>query len=303
MTIILPVMKPKLLRITPAPVSSFSIRQDQQPDVNNSWHYHTEVELIHFAAGSGTQFAGDSIAYFQAGDVVLIGSELPHYWRFDEAYFTPGCPPEPVARVVHFNADFWGKTFLGLPENKALKILLEQAKCGIQVGGKTSRKIAGIMQQLLKSSGPKRIILLMEALLAISKSTEIRLLSSMGFRQESAEAENKRIQAIYDFSFANFRRKILISEVAEIAHVSVNYFCRYFKASTRKTYSRFINEIRVGQACRLLIENKMNLKQVCFESGFYNFASFHQYFKLVTGKSPLHYQREFLQSGPSVFPD
>lgn len=288
-------MKPQLLKVSTTPVSSFSARQDNVPYINNRWHYHKEVELVHFKSGNGTQFIGDSIKRFRPGDVVMIGSNLPHYWRFDDMYFDPDIDVSANVNVIHFDEMFWGETFLNLPENKVIKTTLEKARRGIQVSGHVKQDIGEILDQLLKAEGTKKVILLMEAITAIGHSNQIKTLSSIGFKHNYEEAENDRIHAIYEFSLANFKRKIQTEEVAGIAHVSVNYFCRYFKSRTRKTYSQFINEIRIGHACKLLIENKINVKQICYESGFYNFASFHKYFKAITGKSPLNYQREFHQ--------
>jgi len=287
-------MKPQLLKTSPNPINSFNARQDNVPYINNRWHYHTEIELIHFKKGNGTQFIGDSIKRFRSGDVILIGANLPHYWRFDDIYFDEQIHTSADVRVIHFNENFWGDVFLNLPENKLIKTTLEKARRGLQIGGQIKIQIGEILEQLLKTEGSKRIILLMEALTIIGNCNNTKLLSSIGFKHNFEESENDRIHAIYEFSLANFKRKIQTQEVADIAHVSVNYFCRYFKSRTRKTYSQFINEIRIGHACKLLIENKINVKQICYESGFYNFASFHKYFKSITGKSPLNYQREFL---------
>jgi len=116
-----------------------------------------------------------------------------------------------------------------------------------------------------------------------------------GLGQEVAgEAEHVRINLIYDYSIRHFRRPIQLEEIAAVANISPNSFCRFFKSRTRKTYSRFLLELRVGHACKLLIENNLSIKQLCYESGFNNFTSFYKYFKLITGKSPLGYQREFI---------
>ena len=134
-------------------------------------------------------------------------------------------------------------------------------------------------------------MLLMEALMKISSSKQNKAISSIGSRNDFHQSENDRINAIYDYSIANFKRKISMEEMAAVANISPNSFCRYFKSRTRKTYTQFINEIRIGHACKLLLENKINVKQICYESGFHNFASFHKYFKSITGKSPLIYQK------------
>ena len=197
--------------------------------------------------------------------------------------------------VIHFNESFWGNHFLDLPENKKLKLTLERAQRGIQVQDKSKKQIGELMESILDAEGPKRIILLMEALLAIERSSlHEKLLSSMGFRHNFEESENERINAIYNYSLANFKRKIQMEEMAAIANISPSSFCRYFKSRTRKTYTQFINEIRVGHACKLLIEDNISVKQICYESGFYNFASFHKHFKSITGKSPLTYQKTYL---------
>jgi AraC-like DNA-binding protein len=261
------------------------------PYMNNRWHYHPEVELIYFKKGNGTQFIGDSIQRFQSGDVVLLGANLPHYWRFDDIYFENDADIHADVSVVHFCEDFWGAAFLNLPENKTIRSILEKAKRGLQITGDDKRYLGNLVESIVSADGPKKIILLMEALIGIANSKKTAVISSIGFRNDFHQSENERINAIYDYSIANFKRKIQMEEMAAIANLSPNSFCRYFKSRTRKTYSQFINEIRVGRACKLLIENKINVKQICYESGFHNFASFHKYFKSITGKSPLTYQK------------
>ena len=287
-------MRPQLLKVSTGPGYSFSIRQDMVPHVNNRRHYHKEVELIHFKKGAGTQFIGDSIKRFKPGDVILVGANLPHYWRFDDAFFVEGHCENADVRVAHFTENFWGEGFLDLPENAGIKTILDKAKRGIQITGKANGKVAGILERLLEAEGTQRIILLIEALSAIAGSKPMTTLSSIGFKQDCMESECDRINAIYEYSIKNFKRKIQLEEIAAMANISPNSFCRYFKSRTRKTYSQFLIEIRVGHACKLLIENNLSIKQLCYESGFNNFTSFHKYFKMITGKSPLTYQKEFM---------
>ena len=288
-------MKPQLLKVSSGPAQSFSVRRDLVPSINNKWHYHPEVELIHFEKGSGTQFIGDNIRQFNTGDIVMVGSYLPHYWRFDDVYFSRENNAEVDIRVAHFCENFWGNDFLQLPENKMIKTVLEKARRGIQITGKAKKTIAEIMGRLLVAEGAKRILLLIEVLNAIAECDQADSLSSIGFSPNVEESRNDSINVIYEYSLANFKNKIHMDELAELAGVSPNSFCRYFKSRTHKTYSKFLLEIKVGHACKLLIENRLPLKQLCYESGFNNFANFHKYFKRITGKSPLNYQREFIQ--------
>ncbi len=287
-------MRPQLLKVMRGPGHSFSVRQDLVPHINNRWHYHAEVELIHFKKGEGTQFIGDSIKSFKSGDVVLVGSNLPHYWRFEDNYFDENARQRADVRVAHFTENFWGEYFLSLPENANLRNVLEKAKRGLQITGRPRIVVAELLEQLITSTGSKRIILLMEALSCISDCRQLSSLSSLGFKPDSVEAENERINAIYEYSLKHFKGKIQLEEIADVANISPNSFCRYFKSRTRKTYSQFLIELRVGHACKLLIENNQCIKRLCYESGFNNFTSFHKYFKKVTGMSPVSYQKEFI---------
>ena len=287
-------MRPQLLKVSKEPQHSFSVRRDLVPYINNRWHYHAEIELLHFNKGEGTQFIGDSIKRFQAGDVVLVGSNLPHYWRFDDAYFEENAPVTADVRVAHFCQDFWGSQFLELPENIHIKTILDKAKRGLQITGKTREKVAKLLGSLLHASDNQRIILLIEALNVIASCDQLETLCSIGFKYEMVKDDKDRINAIYEYSIKNFKRPIQLDEIAGVANISPNSFCRYFKSRTRKTYSKFLIELRVGYACKLLIENNLSIKQLCYESGFNNFTSFHKYFKMITSKSPLTYQKEFM---------
>ncbi len=283
-------MRPQLLKVSREPGHSFSVRRDLVPYINNKWHFHTEVELIHFKHGAGLQFVGDNIKRFKPGDVVLVGTNLPHYWRFDDPYFDEA--PTDV-RVAHFCENFWGGCFLDLPENIQLKTLLDKARRGLQVEGEARDRIGSLLERLLESEGMARMILLMEAMHELAVSDQLEPLASMGFHHSLGDSENERVNRIYEYSLQHFRRVIQLEEIAAVANISPNSFCRFFKSRTRKTYSRFLLELRVGHACKLLIENNLSIKRICYESGFNNFTSFYKYFKLITGKSPLGYQREF----------
>ena len=285
-------MKAKLLKVPKTPAQSFSVREDRDPFINNRWHYHAEVELIFFHEGSGTQFVGDHIKRFQPGDIILVGSNLPHYWRYDDIHFEAEEKRPVHSTVIHFSENFWGEAFLHLPETKQIRSLLEKARRGILISAKEEQYIPGLIKKVLSAEGMNRIIALIECLSAFAASGQMLLLSSMGFRHDFAESENDRINAIYDYSFRHFTRSIYLHQVASIVGLVPNSFCRYFKSRTGKTYTQFLTEIRIGHACKLLLDNRISIKQLCYESGFSNFTCFHKNFKLLTGKSPQSYQKE-----------
>jgi len=288
-------MKPQLLKVSKDEVNSFSARKDVMPDINNRWHYHPEVELIYFKNGSGTQFIGDSISPFMTGDVVLVGANLPHFWQFDSSYFSGQEDVSADINVIHFNETFLGESFLALPENQVIRILLQNAKRGVQIRQTSSARIGHLIENIINSKGPRRITLLIEILVSIYECQECNSLSSIAFQYDFHAPEKDRINKIYNYLIENFKKQISLKEIAAIGNISPNSFCKFFKSRSRKTYTQFIREIRIGHACKLLIDNNLNVKEICYESGFNNFSSFHKHFKLIKGKTPLEYQKNFLK--------
>ena len=257
------------------------------------WHYHPELELVHIEQGSGTQFVGDNIQHFQSGDLILIGPNLPHYWRCDEKYFRGESDLYAQATVLHFSEDIFGAIFLNQPENKSITELLEKAKRGMKLSGEENKNVKAILQNLLDQKESNPMIALLQILQVLSQNQEVKLLSNSDYHENFDQHDTDRINQIYQYSLKNFQQKITIEEIAEIANVSPHSFCRYFKSRSRKTYSQFLLEIRIGHACKLLLDGKLSVAQICYESGFNNFANFNKYFKILTQKSPLQYQKEY----------
>ena len=286
-------MKPQLLKVPKGLQKSFSIRQDVVLYFYNRWHYHPELELIHIEQGSGTQFVGDNIRNFQSGDLLLIGPNLPHYWRCDEKYFQRESKLYAQATVVHFSEQIFGRTFLELPENKSIHELLLKARLGMKISGGGTDKVKKLLKELLNQTNGNSILSLLQVLESLAQCDGVELLSNTHYLNEFDQFDTDRINHIYQYTLSNFQKKISIEEISEVASISPHSFCRYFKSRSRKTYSQFLLELRIGHACKLLSETKLPVAQVCYESGFNNFANFNKYFKIHTGKSPLQYQKEF----------
>ncbi|MCZ4222578.1 AraC family transcriptional regulator [Pedobacter rhodius] len=283
-------MKPQHLNIINIESQSFNVRKDFYPNINNRWHYHKQLELITFHKGTGTQFVGDNIRNFGPGDVVLIGRDLPHYWKYDNCFLNDKDNQTPYSTVIHFFENFLGDRFLMLPEVGNFRSLLEMAKRGILIKADDATEIATQIEAIYASEGIVRIIRLLECLNTISKIPTQTLLTSIGFKQDFKESENERMDNIYNFVISNFKNKIELDEVASIAGMSVSSFCRYFKMRTGKTFMKFLADMRVGYACKLILDNKLNMKSICHESGFNNFSCLHKNFKIVTGMTPKDYR-------------
>lgn len=286
-------MKPILRKVSVHGGQSFSVREDILPYLYNHWHYHPEAELTLIRKGRGTRLVGDHMERFTDGDLILLGPNLPHMWRNDTDYFEADSKLHIEAVAIHFHEHFWGDAFLQLPEMDTVRQLLKQAGRGIRISGTAREQLAPQMEAMLQASGPQRIIILINLLTAIAASSEKSPLSSLGFVQEYNLQRTDKINEIYHYTFSNFTNPISIGTVAKVVHISPHSFCRYFKTRTSKTYFQFLAELRIGYACKLILENEMSIAQVCYSSGFNNVANFNRKFKEVTGKTPLQYYKEY----------
>ncbi|MES2807715.1 MAG: AraC family transcriptional regulator [Bacteroidota bacterium] len=285
-------MKP-ILRKVDSGNNSFSIREDIYPFLYNHWHYHPEIELTYIRKGTGLRLVGDSMAPFEDGDLVLLGSNLPHMWRSDSIYFQniPTLNIEAIA--IHFREDFWGGAFMQLPELRLIKEMLDISKRGLKILGETRETVIDAMEKNLHATGSKRVEFLLNILDTISRSGDYELLSSPGFNKTYDLTTTDKINVIYTYTFNNFKKNISIKDAAAAANLSPNSFCRYFKTRTLKTYWQFLLEIRIGYACKLLIENKESISQICYECGFNNLSNFNRQFKALLKITPLQYAKTY----------
>lgn len=282
------------LKINLQPEHSFSARHDVVPFFFNKLHYHPEMELVYIIKGTGKQFIGDSIHYFKSGDMILVGENMPHLWRSDEKYFSKKAASTCEAYVIHFTSDCFGAAFFNLPENKNLLTLLKKAKQGIRISGNTRTEIIQMMQESLNAASTKRIMLLINILDLVATSTNVKTICRQNAYLNFSASDSERINAICQYIMQHFNQIITLKEIAAVAHLSPNSFCRYFKSRIKKSFSIFLIEIRIGHACKLLAETEMPVADICFECGYNTISNFNKHFRSITKKSPLEY-RTFCQ--------
>jgi AraC-like DNA-binding protein len=282
-------MKPKLVDRTIKLNHSFDLHHHAYPHFLKIWHYHPELELVLIKKSTGTRFMGDSIKKFQEGDLVLIGENLPHMWQNDPAYFEAGSSLSAEALVIHFNKNFAGVDFFKIPELTLIKDLMDVAKRGILFKGNAKYVVAEKLEQMLVASDFDRFIQLLQLLKTLANESSVEILSSPGFVDSFKREENRRLDKIYDFIINNFREEITLEKVADLAGMNTSSFCRYFKKTTDKTFSHYLNEVRIGFACRLLMEHKYNISETCYACGFNNISNFNRQFKNIEKMSPSEY--------------
>ena len=276
-------MKPLVEKLALSQESSFVAQTHRTPNFEMPWHQHIEYELILFTEGAGLSFIGNYVGEFETGDVFFLGSNLPHTFQKSGHTITS-------AVVVHFRDDFWGTDFLQLPENKAIQNLLIKSLQGLKITGNTKEILNPLIKRLELDKNTRRIITLCECLAAIAESTDYLSVSTQEIKPLNFK-DRERIDLIFKYTMEKFKEPIQLSYIAAIAGMSVPAFCNYFKKRTRKTYIDFVNEIRIGFACKLLLTTDMSVLHICFECGFNNLANFNRKFLKIKGKTPLKYRK------------
>jgi len=216
----------------------------------------------------------------------MLGTNLPHN-GFSDRLTVRGSET-----IVQFKPEFLGTAFLNLPELKSISSLFEKAKKGIKFNAETKRKVGAKIQKLYTLSGFERIVLLLEILNDLANSNEYTLLNADGYAFETNLQDNDKIDHIYQHINGNFERHISLDEIAGEANMTVPAFCRYFKKSTGKTFTKMVNEYRVVHATKLLSESNSSITDIAFEVGFNNFSHFNKLFNEITGKTASQYRSE-----------
>jgi AraC-like DNA-binding protein len=262
--------------------TSYVAKTFRTPNFEVGWHQHPEIELILFTEGGGRFFIGNAMGDFQTGDVFLLGSNLPHTFQKTGDGIAS-------ALVVQFLEDFWGTAFLQLPEAKLIRQLLDTALQGLKMTGDTRKTLEPLIRELEIREGIGRILGLGTCLDIIAGGREWTALSTRPV-WEMNEAEQQRLDKVFQYSFESFRETITLETVAALASMSVPSFCMYFKKRTQKTYIDFLNEIRIGHACRLLAETRDSVSDIAYESGFNTLTNFHRQFRRLKAKTPHEYR-------------
>lgn len=282
-------MIPKQLTRKSPTHESFVFSLHELPRFLNVWHYHEEVEIVFIEKSEGTKFIGDSITEFKEGDLVMIGSCLPHLWLNDKKYFEEN-DLEARSISIHFHPDCMGKGFFDIPEMESISQLLEHSKMGLEVTGKSKEKILGLLHSIPGQSEFPRLNSLLNILHLIAEGPLKKLLSSRAFMESYIKNSSSKLDMVYEYILNHFKDDISLETVAEVVKMHPSAFSRYFKRYTGKTFIQFLNDVRIGYACRTFIYNtEKNIAEVGFESGFNNISNFNRQFKKIMEKTPKDY--------------
>ncbi len=285
-------MKPQLINLVYAFSEPFMIKELVVPYFTNTHHFHNDYELVFVLESTGKRVIGDHVGNFKKGDMVFVGPNLPHAWFNDKEYYNGQETFYARSIVSYFKSTWLSGLLQSLPQVSKLDKVLEYAKRGIKVEGEAHKRIAKILINHAGSVGLQESIDMLSILHELAENDNYQLLASVRYTNQSSVNEAQRINQVYEYVMKHFSSNIRLDEIAEIAHMSPNAFCRYFKSQTQKNFSQFVNEVRVGHARKLLYNKDITVAQVCYESGFQSVTNFNKFFKRFTQQTPIEYRKE-----------
>lgn len=282
-------MKSVFQKLINSPEEGFVFKSLRGNGCDCPWHFHHEHELILVLAGIGYRIIGDNISPLVPGDVVLIGANLPHVYKYDDYPSKPKSPPRCL--LVQFEASLWSG-LLELPALAPTRRMLQRAALGLSLGGATRDAVETAMRKMAKTPGVKRIGLFLELLDTIAQANDCPQISSSAFSHAPDTFNEERVNRVCRYINENLHQPITVVQAARLANLSEGAFSRFFHAHLGKTFPAMVNELRIGRACRLLTETDMPVTQVAMSCGYNNLSNFNRQFLRLKGISPRHFRRQ-----------
>lgn len=249
----------------------------------SDWHFHPEFEITLVTKGSGTRFIGDNITAFGTLDLVVIGSGLPHYWH-----------------GLHKSSGYSVQFSIGkehplrhLEEMRELEPLWLDARFGIQITGATRKRIVDLITSMPEQSGVGRFASFMRMLdiFLFAPKMDRSLLSQKALTSSKRLSNTAEVQKAIAFILDHLQEDIVLDKVLAHTGMSKATFSRHFKAHTGKTFTQFLNEVRIDYAARQLVEGSLSISEIAYNSGFNNLSHFNHTFRAIQGCAPSELQR------------
>jgi AraC-like DNA-binding protein len=258
-------------------------------------HYHHEFELVYISTGRGRRMVGDHIDRFDTHDMVLVGTYLPHEWVCDKEFYPTPDSFTGEGFVIHFKKDFLGKQFFNLQENRRIDHILTESSRGLLITGETRNKIIPIIIRMLKMNAEDRLFALFRIFNVLSKMNELTLLSSPGFKGIYHSVSNDNMKKALDIIMKDFQTQISIRDMVKITNMSSSAFYKTFKRTYRTSFKDYLQNTRIGYACKLFIDEQLSISEIAYQSGFANISNFNRQFKKIKGITPTEYRDSFIK--------
>lgn len=280
--------------ISPAQRQSFLLRKFDRSAYDAPYHFHPEIELTGILQGEGKRYVGNNMGHFSTGDLVLVGANLPHCWKLNDSNIAD--QTQPGAIVLQFSKSFLGDSFFDKEEMHLIQKLFIRSDSGICFYGDTAKEITLCMENMNTGDNSfDRLIAFLQILQKLALSKEYELLDSQRSTAFISAAEQLRLSTVWAYLVENFRAEVSLKDAANIANMTINAFCKYFKKATRKTFMETVLDFRLNYAVQQLTQTDKPIARIAFDSGYKDVSQFHKHFKQKMNTSPLNYRRQFLK--------
>ena len=265
------------------------MREFNWPAFPFNWHYHPEVELTLIVRGRGIRFVGDSAEEFTDGDLCLLGANTPHCWASHKE-----ADPGVRSLVVQFRPDSWVQAFWNLPEFRSITKLLLDARRGLEVRGAARREVEQLFSVVQQQSpgSLQRFDTLLEMLHCIAQSVDSRPLAAMACEPTPGNGANGKLGKILGYIHAHLGPDLTQHEVAKTVRLSAAAFSQFFRRSLGTSYVHYVNELKIRNACRALLDTNQSITEIAYQTGFNNLSHFNAQFRRFRRLSPRDFRRQ-----------
>lgn len=270
----------------------FLIRQIDQRYFDSEFHFHEECQLVYIIRGNGKRIVGDSVEYFTENELVFLGPNIPHVWYNAAEAESVHPTGHSTSLSLFISPQQFQQHLAAFDETQHMEHLFHKGQRGMFITGQSKEDIIGLLMKAAEAKGIPRVILLLQLLSTLSNTAEYSLLASGSYLNNMQFRDNDRMNKVYHYLLENFREEILLRQVAAVADMNPNAFCRFFRSRTQKSCTRFINELRVGYASKLLADKNEMITSIAYECGFNNVSNFNRAFKMIKKISPSQYRKE-----------
>ena len=270
--------------------NSIHVQEDRLPYFYRHLHRHNEIQITWVINGEGTLLIGNNMLPFHSGNLFIIGANQPHLFKSDPSYFIPENRKSIHSLNIFFNPTGFFSQLLSFPEMLSIKKFVNSSSFSMQAAEKDAAKLAEHFLKIRNSSAGFRLAYFIELLQIMSNLKKWRYLSTESFEYSITDTEGLRMNDIYQYTMDHFTEDISLAQIAAVAYLTPQSFCRYFKKHTSKTYVNFLNEVRINEACKRFMEmNFESIGNVAYQTGFNSVVSFNRVFKSIMSKTPKEY--------------
>lgn len=286
------IMSPKVIpfKIPKSQNEFVRFQVDEGSHFYDKLHQHPEWQLTLILEGKGQLMVGDYLGRFEPGDIYLLGSNVPHVFRSDEEYFQKANSIKSVSNTIFLDFEALGKGIWEVEEFLELRQWISTIKGCYLVKCENQEFLKSSIQEFAHKTGMEKVLAALELIRTLQQPQAMLPLNRLIPIRDYSELEGKRMGNVMAFILAKNHRNISLKEVADTANMSKEAFCRFFKERTCKTYTEFLNELRIHKSCHLLQETELSISQIAYQTGFQNLSYFNRAFKKFKKETPSRFR-------------